>query len=78
MVNLSLTSKEDTPLLYKIEITNEIKLFENALPIQRKVYDLANMMIYEYYNKIKESSTRALLTAPLPPSVRPSRCVILD
>ncbi len=61
MVNLSLYTNQDTPFLYKVEIINEIKLFEIALPIHRKVYDVANMTIYEYYNKIKELNTRASL-----------------
>ena len=50
----SLDNEKGTPILSRIEITNEIKSFENGLPIHRKIYVLANMKIYEYYNKTKE------------------------
>lgn len=49
---------EDTeinePILYQMSVKSEIELYENTLPIHRKIYDKANMEMYETYLDIKK------------------------
>jgi len=34
------------PLVWMVNVSKKIPLYINALPIQRKVMDVANMMVY--------------------------------
>ena len=44
---------DDTePVLYQISTKKSIPKFENTLAIHRKVYDIANMEMYELYTKV--------------------------
>ena len=38
---------EEEPIIYNIVYKNEISKYENTLPIHRKIYDIANMEMYE-------------------------------
>ena len=49
------------PLLYHIIQDNEKPMYENALPIHRKTYDIARMDIYELYLKVKALNPRCVL-----------------
>ena len=42
------------PILYQLSNKQEIPTYENTLPIHRKIYDKANMEMYELYLQIKE------------------------
>ena len=46
-----ITSK---PILYQLSMNTEISTCKNTLPIQRKIYDKANMEMYELYLQVKE------------------------
>ena len=45
--------KGHDPLIYKLVYNNEYPLYDNSLPIHRKVYDKANMDLYEIHLKIR-------------------------
>ena len=47
---------ESEPLVYKLNQKQNIPLYENTLPIHRKIYDKANMEMYELYANIKTNS----------------------
>eukprot|EP00971_Amphidinium_carterae_P341022 6479623-Amphidinium_carterae.1 len=51
---------EETPLIYQISKEQGIPLHENTLPIHRKIYDKANMDMYELHLKIKELNPMAV------------------
>ena len=40
---------EEEPMLYNVIDKTEISKYENTLPIHRKIYDIANMEMYELY-----------------------------
>ena len=40
-------------ILYQLSTNTEIPTYENRLPIHRKVYDKANMEMYELYLEVK-------------------------
>ena len=46
-----ITSK---PILYQLSMKAEISTYKNTLPIHRKIYDKANMEMYELYLQVKE------------------------
>ena len=39
--------KQFDPMVWMINISKKTPLFNNALPIHRKIYDVANMMVYK-------------------------------
>ena len=41
-------------MIYKLSFNKEYPLYDNSLPIHRKVYDKANMNMYEIHLKIKQ------------------------
>ena len=43
-----------TPILYQLSMNTEISTYVNTLPIHRKIYDKANMEMYDLVNKVKE------------------------
>ena len=43
---------EEEPILYDITDKTEISKCENTLPIHRKIYDIANMEMYELYLEV--------------------------
>ena len=47
-------ANQSEPLLYQLSHKQDISRFENTLPIHRKIYDKANMEMYESYLKIKQ------------------------
>ena len=53
--------KHEEPILYDIIDKNSICKYENTLPIHRKIYDIANMEMYELYLQVKELNPRAQL-----------------
>ena len=46
------------PLIYKLVYNDEYPLYENSLSIHRKVYDKANMDLYEIHLQVKRLSPR--------------------
>ena len=50
---------ENDPIIYRLSHKQNIPLYENSLPIHRKVYDKANMEMYELYMKIKDTNPYA-------------------
>ena len=42
------------PILYQLSTNTEIPTYENTLPIHRKIYDKANMEMYELYLEVKD------------------------
>jgi hypothetical protein len=49
------------PMVYQISFNNEIPLYENTLPIHRKIYDIARMEMYELYMEVKELNPKCVL-----------------
>ena len=49
----TVTDKNNDPLIYKLVYDDEYPLYDNPLPIHRKVYDKANMDLYEIHLKVK-------------------------
>ena len=45
--------KNHDPLIYKLVYNNEYPLYDNSLSIHRKVYDKANMDLYEIHLQVK-------------------------
>ena len=50
---------EEKPMLYNVLIKTEISKYENTLPIHRKIYDIANMEMYELYLDVKKLNPKA-------------------
>ena len=46
MIDLA-RSKEFEPMVWMVNISKKTPLFNNTLPIHRKIYDIANMMVYK-------------------------------
>ena len=42
------------PILYKLSIDRKIPMYENTLSIQRKIYGIAKMEVYELHRNIEE------------------------
>jgi len=60
MLNEIIDKAEGTdPMLYRLSHKQSIPLYENSLPIHRKIYDKANMEMYELYMKIKDTNPYA-------------------
>ena len=49
----SKTDTETKPMLYRISAKTAISKYDNTLPIQRKIYDLAMLEMYELFVKAK-------------------------
>jgi hypothetical protein len=49
-------ANESDPMIYRLSNKQQIPLYENSLPIHRKIYDKANMEMYELYMKIKDTN----------------------
>ena len=47
------TDTETNPMLYRISAKTAISKYDNTLPIQRKIYDLAMFEMYELFVKVK-------------------------
>ena len=52
---------ESDPMIYRLSNKQQIPLYENSLPIHRKIYDKANMEMYELYMKIKDTNPHSEL-----------------
>ena len=52
---------EEEPLIYNVIDTTEISKYENTLPIHRKIYDIANMEMYELYLDVMALNPKAEL-----------------
>ena len=52
---------EEEPMLYNVIDKTEISKYENTLPIHRKIYDVANMEMYELYLDVKKLNPKAEL-----------------
>ena len=52
---------EEEPVLYNVIDKTEISKYENTLPIHRKIYDIANMEMYELYLDVKKLNPKAEL-----------------
>ena len=39
--------KQFEPMVWMVNVTKKTPLFNNSLPIHRKIYDIANMMVYK-------------------------------
>ena len=50
---------EEEPMLYNVIGKTEVNKYENALPIQRKIYDIANMEMYELYLEVMALNPKA-------------------
>ena len=51
----------EEPLIYNIIDKSEISKYENTLPIHRKIYDIANMEMYELYLEVLSLNPKAEL-----------------
>ena len=47
--------------LYFITLSNEIRKYENKLPIRRKIYDIETMEMYELYLEVMSLNPKAEL-----------------
>ena len=52
---------EEEPMLYNVTDKTEISKYENTLPIHRKIYDIANMEMYELYLEVMALNPKAEL-----------------
>ena len=48
-------------MLYNVIDKTEISKYENTLPIHRKIYDIANMEMYELYLEVMSINPKAEL-----------------
>ena len=48
-------------MIYNVIDKTEISKYENTLPIHKKIYDIANMEMYELYLEVMSVSPRAEL-----------------
>ena len=51
---LKCQDKNNDPLIYKLVYNNEYPLYDNSLSIHRKVYDKANMDLYEIHLQVND------------------------
>ena len=51
--------KECDPLVWMVNVSKTTPLYINALPIQRKIMDVANMMVYKKHLYIMSLNTHA-------------------
>ena len=54
-------SEEEEPMIYDVIDKTEINKYENTLPIHRKIYDIANMEMYELYLEVMALNPKAEL-----------------
>ena len=54
-------SEDEEPMIYDIIDKTEITKYENTLPIHRKIYDIANMEMYELYLEVMALNPKAEL-----------------
>ena len=56
--DLANNADESDPMIYRLSNKQHIPLYENTLPIHRKIYDKANMEMYviELYMEIKDTN----------------------
>ena len=59
--DLANNADESDPMIYRLSNKQHIPLYENTLPIHRKIYDKANMEMYELYMKIKDTNPHSEL-----------------
>ena len=52
---------EEEPVLYNVIDKTETSKYENTLPIHRKIYDIANMEMYELYLEVMSLNPKAEL-----------------
>ena len=52
---------EEEPILHNIVDKTEISKYENTLPIHRKIYDIANMEMYDLYLEVMSLNPKAEL-----------------
>ena len=52
---------EEEPIRYNVINKSEISKYENTLPIHRKIYDIANMEMYELYLEVMSLNPKAEL-----------------
>ena len=55
------SKSEEEPMIYNDIGKPEISKCENTLPIHRKIYDIANMDMYELYLEVRALSQKAEL-----------------
>ena len=48
-------------MVWMINVSKKTKLYNNALPIHRKIYDVANMMVYKKHLQIMSLNPKAEL-----------------
>lgn len=53
--------KQFEPMVWMPEVSNKTPSYNNALPIHKKLYDVANMMVYENHLQIMSFDPRAEL-----------------
>ena len=64
MTNYIINSRsEEEPMIYNVIDKTEISKYENTLPIHRKIYDIANMEMYELYLEVMALNPKAELVA---------------
>ena len=56
-----ISRSEEEPIIYKVIDKTEISKYENTLPIHRKIYDIANMEMYELYLDVKKLNPKSEL-----------------
>ena len=54
-------NSSEEPIIYNVIDKTEISKYENTLPIHRKIYDLANMEMYELYLEVMSLNPKAEL-----------------
>ena len=54
-------NKQFDPMVWMINVSKKTPLFNNSLPIHRKIYDIANMMVYKKHLHITSLNPRAEL-----------------
>ena len=55
------SKSEEEPVIYNVVDKTEISKYENTLPIHRKIYDIANMEMYELYLEVRALNPKAEL-----------------
>ena len=58
----SKTDTETKPMLYRISAKAAISKYDNTLPIQRQIYDLAMLEMYELFVKVKAVNPNCKIT----------------
>ena len=54
---------ESDPMIYRLSNKQQIPLYEHSSPIHRKIYDKANMEMYELCVKIKDINPHSKLVS---------------